>query len=888
MSSDEPAELGPQPEPDAARWHRVTELFHAAADLSPDEQREFLRSRSGGDESLVSEVEALLLEDRTPDSLLDRPLPEVARPLLGPEALEAHVGPYRVVRLLGEGGMGVVYLVERADLGSRAALKLLRDAWLSPSRRLRFQSEQRTLAQLDHPAIAQLHDAGALPDGTPWFAMEYVEGVPITEYCRARKSSLAERLRLFRAVCEAVQHAHRHAVIHRDLKPSNILVKPDGTVKLVDFGIAKQIEALDPTTEPTRTGLRLMTPAYAAPEQFEGKRLGVHTDVYALGVVLHELLTGVLPFDLAGTAPHEAARRILESEPVRPSVAARERLGAGRAAWADLDVLCLTAMQRDPARRYRSVEALIRDLDHHLHGEPLDARADTVRYRLGKFLRRHARAVSAAALLALAVVGLSTFYAVRLVRARNAVAAEAARTARIQRFMLQLFEGGTGEVGPAADLKVADLVDRGVREARSLDADPAVQAELLQTLGGIAQNLGRLDQAEELLQDSLAKRRAHFGPDNAEVARSLVALGVLQSARARFDEAERLVREGLAMLRRHLPSADPAVARATSALGKVLENKGDYPAAIRTLEEAVRLQSGRPDGLADLSESLTELANSHFYAADYAKSDELNRRVIALDRQLYGDRHPHVADDLINLGAVQFEWGRYAEAERQDREALDIFRAWYGPDHPETASAQTLLARALVKLGRLDEAGTLLTLALATQERVYGKVHPRVASTLNELGHIAREQGRLDESAADFQRMADIYTDVHHGKHYLIGIALSNLAGVEQLRGQPSRAEALFRRVLALYAEVLAQDHPLQGIARVRLGHAVLAQGRAADAEPESRAGYELLKAKPQPPAAWMKMAREDLAAEARALGRPEEAARLEAELAAAAAEAKR
>ena len=244
--------------------------------------------------------------------------------------------------------MGVVYLVEREDVGGRAALKLLRDAWISPSRRARFLTEQRTLAQLDHPGIAQLHDAGTLTDGTPWFAMEYVEGVALTEHCRAQGSGLAERLRLFRAVCEAVQHAHRHAVIHRDLKPSNILVKADGAVKLLDFGIAKQLETTGPGTDPTRTGLRLMTPAYAAPEQVTGGRLGVATDVYALGVLLFELLSGRLPFELAGLSPHEAARRVLEQDPPRPSSVPGRPVQAGRAAWADLDVLCLTAMQRDP------------------------------------------------------------------------------------------------------------------------------------------------------------------------------------------------------------------------------------------------------------------------------------------------------------------------------------------------------------------------------------------------------------------------------------------------------------------------------------------------------------------------------------------------------------
>jgi len=618
-----------EPASGPARWRLIQDLFHAAADLPASEQHAFLESRTEGDPTLVAEVEALLVEDRTPGSFLDRSLPEVANHLLGPDS-PGRVGPYRVLRLLGEGGMGVVYLVEREDVGGRAALKLLRDGWVSPSRRARFLTEQRTLAQLDHPAIAQLHDAGALPDGTPWFAMEYVEGVPLTEYCRARSCSLAERLRLFRAVCEAVQHAHRHAVIHRDLKPSNILVKPDGAVKLLDFGIAKHLDPTGPATDPTRTGLRLMTPAYAAPEQVEGGRLGVQTDVYALGVLLFELLAGRLPFELTGLQPHEAARRVLEQEPPRPSQVAGRPVQASRGAWADLDVLCLTAMQRDPARRYPSVEALIRDLDHHLAGEPLDARPDSLAYRAGKLLRRNARSVLVASAVGLAVLGVTAYAAVRLARARDAVAAEAARTQRIQQFMLQLFEGGTGEVGPSSDVKVVDLVDRGVREAQSLEAEPAVEAELLQTLGGIAQNLGRLDQAGALLARALELRRTAFGPDHPDVARSLVASAQLSSARGDYGEAEKQTREGLAILRRHLSRNDPEVARAVSALGRILENAGRYPDAIRELEEAVRLQTGRPGLEGDLSASLTELANCHFYVGQYAEADALNQKVLAL------------------------------------------------------------------------------------------------------------------------------------------------------------------------------------------------------------------------------------------------------------------
>src|SRR5215467_1042188 len=337
---------------DSARWERIQSLFHGAVDLRGSEQRTFLSLACGGDQALISDVLALLEEDAKGNSLLDRGMAEVARQMLdtaaSPSFASQQFGKYRIQRLLGEGGMGVVYLAEREDLHDLVAIKILRDAWLSPARRERFASEQRTLAQLNHASIARLYDADTLPDGTPWFAMEYVEGVPLTEYCRLHQCSIETRLELFRAVSEAVQYAHSEAVIHRDLKPSNILVKPDGSVRLLDFGIARQLESLDTPVNQTMTGLRLMTPAYAAPEQIRGERVGIHTDVYSLGVILFELLTGQLPYDLSNLTPAEAASIIAEHEPGRPSSMATLELPlrgssvASKAAWADLDVLCLT------------------------------------------------------------------------------------------------------------------------------------------------------------------------------------------------------------------------------------------------------------------------------------------------------------------------------------------------------------------------------------------------------------------------------------------------------------------------------------------------------------------------------------------------------------------
>jgi serine/threonine-protein kinase len=881
------------PSPDAARWERVQALFHAAVDLPGDEQDAYLTDACGPDAMLKSEVLALIAEDSRGTSLIDRNVADVARRVLGDPASAAPAeffGPYRIIKVLGEGGMGVVFLGTRKDLNTLAAIKILRDAWLSPARRERFAIEQRTLAQLNHPSIARLYDANTLPDGTPWFVMEFVEGVPLTEYCRSRACTIRERLRLLRDVCDAVQHAHRQLVIHRDLKPSNILVRHDGTVKLLDFGIAKQLETVDAPVDQTRTGMRLMTPAYAAPEQIRSGRVGIFTDIYALGVVLYELLVERLPFDLDDRTPAQAEQAIVEQEPERPSVVARRmaRLsGAGphiratsNAAWADLDVLCLTAMHKDPQRRYQTVETFVRDIDHYLAGEPLEARPDSMRYRGHKFVRRNWQPLLAVSVALTSVVGLVTFYTLRLTTARNAAVAEAARTQRIQGFMTTLFQGGDEAAGPSESLRVVTLVDRGVRDARRLDKEPTVQAELYQTLGGIYQQLGNLGRADSLLRASLDERRRVLGRNHPDVAASLVALGLLRNAQAAYDEAERLVREGLAMNRRLLGPNHPAVARATAALGRVLEDRGSYDQAIAVLQEAVRL-SATDSASPDFRASLTELANTHFYAGHFATSDTLNKRILAMDRQRDGDRHPNVGDDLINLGAIQFEWGHFTDAERYYRQALAIIRPWYGDSHPETASNLTMLGRALVSQRKFDEATVILLDALAISERAYGPVHPRVASAVNELGRVAVQTGKLDEAEADFTRMADIYRSVYHDKHYYIGIALSNLAGVYDLRKDYTRAEQLFRDVLRRYDQVLAPDHQLVGIARIRLGKTLVSERRYVEAEQLLLSGLATV-VKQSPTNNWVETARVELVTTYNAMGQPDKAARVRAELAAA------
>ena len=841
---------------DSIRWERVQAIFHQVVDLPEGERLEALRGSCGDDRELFDAVTACLQGDAGGASFLDRRVTHVASDVLGstPSAVpRGTFGPYRLVAIVGEGGMGVVYRAQRDDLGSVAAVKVLRDAWVSPERRERFAAEQRTLAQLVHPSIARLYDAGALPDGTPWIAMEYVEGTPITDHCRTRDKAIHERLRLFRTVCNAVEHAHRHLIVHRDLKPSNVLVTNEDGVKLLDFGIAKHLGATD--ADQTRTGVRLLTPAYATPEQLRGGRIGLYTDVYGLGMILYELLSDRRAYEVSGLTASEAERMILEHDPPKPSA-----VSGRKAAWADLDVLCLTAMHKDPARRYPTVEALIRDVDHFLKREPLEARPDEVSYRLRKFVGRNWASLTAAAAVLAVLLGLVSFYTIRLTAARNTAVTEAARTQRIQRFMLNLFTGGETAVGPAEDLRVLTLLDRGAQEARSLEAEPLVQSELYETLGGVYRTLGKFDQADSLLQAALDRRQSLLGPDDPEVADTLVALGRLRDAQAAYDEAERLIRQGLEKTRSRLGPDHPAVARATSALGQVLENRGVYDQAIPVLSEAVRLHSAPGGDPVELAATLSELANTHFYAGHYDESATLNRRVLDMQRQLHGERHPLVADTLINLGAIQFEGGHFAEAERLDREALEMIRAWYGRDHPATAAALLMTGRAVLQQQRLDEAGVLLREALEIQEQVYGPVHPRVASALNELGLVVLRQGKLDEAEANFRRMTAIYREVYRDKHYYIGVALSNLAGVSQQRGDYRGAESLFREVVQRYANTLPPEHQLVGIAKVRLGRALVSQNRYGEAEQEILAGYAILQKQASPPPRWLAIAREDLA----------------------------
>lgn len=869
------------------RWERLQQLFHAALERPRDERLAFLQGECADDRALFDQVVRMLSADEHHDAILDRDLAAVADSLVsgdGHDSLTGRtLGPYRVLDRIGEGGMGVVYRSERRDPDQQVAIKVLRDAAVSPARRDRFAAEQQALARLNHPAIAQLYHADTLPDGTPWFAMEYVEGRSLTRYCRDTQASIEERLMLVRAVAEAVEHAHRHLIVHRDLKPSNILVGPDGRVKLLDFGIAKHLHDRDTPADHTRTGLRLMTPAYAAPEQLRGDPVGIYTDIYALGVVLYELLAGRTPFDLTGKTPGEAERLILEQDPDRPSLDGRKQAWAtstSRSVWSDLDVLCLTAMHKDVERRYRTVDALIRDIDCYLAGRPLAARPDTVAYRLGKLLRRHRAVATAAAVAISTTVGLVAYYSLRLANAHDATAVEADRTRQIQRFMFSMFRGGDELAGPAESLRVVTLLDRGLEEAYALESEPRLQADLYHTLGGISRQLGQLDRADSLLSLALERRRDLLGTEHPDVATSELAIGELRIEQARYDDAEDLVRPSLARLEHHRSADDPTVVAARVALGKILQERGQYDESIAVLSRSAAGAFPRRADDPAYSHAVTELGNSYFYAGDYATADSLFRLLRDFHRDRYGPRHPTVAGDLINLGAIAFEQGRYPDAERTYREALAITESFYGQDHPKVADGLTMLSRPLLFQEKNDEGWAILQRAREIQERVYGTDHPKVASVMNEIGNVASSLGRLNEAEAAYARVLDIYLSAYDSTHFTVGVATSNLAHVQLISGRYAAAVPLFRRAVAIFSARQSPEHTNTGIARIKLGRALQRLGRNTEAAAESLAGYEIMAAQVDKSSAWLRAARLDLVAAYHALDEHDLADRYRAELA--------
>jgi eukaryotic-like serine/threonine-protein kinase len=681
------------------------------------------------------------------------------------------VSVYRLIHPLGRGGMGEVYLGERADgrFQQKVAIKLVKRGRESGEILRRFARERRILARLEHPGIARLLDGGETPDGRPYFVMERVEGETITDYCRTRGLPLDDRLRLLTSCCDAVDAAHRGLVVHRDLKPSNILVTPDGQVKLLDFGIAKLLADEEDDVQLTREDGRVNTPAYAAPEQILGGGVTMATDVFALGVVLYELLTGVLPYNRRATTPYELAARVEHETAERPSKAAALRAALSepesgkrqrlvRRLHGDLDAITMKALAREPERRYLSAAALAEDLRRYLTSKPVHARPDSRTYRLRKFVKRHRLSVAASGLVAAAVLSALAVSLYETAAARR----EAARAAAAQGFLTSLFEQIDPDRNTGSAPTVRELLERGSeRLDGELGHQPELLAEMHALLGQVFDQLSLSRQGEAQWRRAVETRQALFGPRDARTARAKKGLAISLARQSRYAEAEPLFKELLGQ--EELLGDRREIASVLLNYGNQKRLTGDYAEAAALLEKA-----------AALLESLGEPASRSLAAA------------------------------LTDLGAVYRRLDRGREAVKTLERSLAIRANNQG--RGSTLTARNVLSHVYRDLGELDIAQRYGEEALAEGEKVYPPNHPFIADTLASLGSIARLRGDRAKARALYERSIQSYEGSQPNAS---GIAypLQYLAGLLREDGEPSEAVRLSERALAVRRKAFGDHH---------------------------------------------------------------------------------
>ena len=803
--------------------------------------------------------------------------------------------------------MGEVWVAEQhKPIHRRVALKLIKAGMDTRQVIARFESERQALALMDHPAIAKVFDAGETSDGRPYFVMEHVQGIPITTYCDKNRLTTAERLDLFRHVCEGVQHAHQKAIIHRDLKPSNILVAiQDGIAvpKIIDFGVAKATaRTLTERTMYTELGMLIGTPEYMSPEQAEmtGQNVDTRTDVYSLGAILYELLVGALPFDpkeLRRAGFDEIRRKIREEEPPRPSTKLSamgeasttqaqnrrtERPALIRQIRGDLDRITMKALEKDRTRRYGSASDFAADIGRHLSHQPVLASSPSVPYRLGKFVRRHrvGVAVAAAAVLMLIVFAMMmAMQAQRIARQRD-------RAERISTFLVSLFEASDPDRSKGDRLTARELLDTGVaRLERELANEPETRAALLHTIGCVYSQLGRNDAAKRALEQALPFRRTLSGRDRLDLAATLNELGKVDSRKGDYERAETAYREVLSIRSSLLGADHPEVGKSLHNLAILAQQRGQLAEAEALYKQALPLlkKSDNPsdsglclvalsslyskqDKLGDAFDSSREAldllrrtlgvehsqtlyamnsyAHNLFEVGEYAQAEQLQREVLATWRKLVGDSHFYVGLSYYNLGNTLNEQGRFADAEQALRESLAIWRRTLPDPHLQTAYALNDLAIVLTDQRRCTEAELLYREALTMFQTLKESDPASAAWSLHGLGDVYSCRGQIGEAEKLYRAALELRKKTLGAAHRNVADTEAALGRLLTERGAYEEADRLLQDALNIRRKSLPSTHWKIGYTETLLGSCFQGEHRFDEAERLLLEGYEMLRTK--------------------------------------------
>jgi len=821
-------------------WQKVKDVFAEAIEQPKEHRDRFLREICRDDLGLLEEVESLLEAGDTPNPLIDRESYGLASIINvhGPVYEGKDIGHYRVIREIGSGGMGTVYLAQRSDEEYRkfVAIKVVRRGIDTSDIIRRFRSERQILASLDYPNIARLLDGGTTEDGLPYLVMEYVEGVPVDEYCDRHDLAIEKRLGIFEQICSAVAFAHRNLVVHRDLKPSNIMVADDGIPKLLDFGIAKLLANGSRPADQTATIARIMTPQYASPEQVQGATITTASDIYSLGVLLYKLLTGHHPYRFKTLVPREIEKVICEEEPEKPSKALTRETADTYAAKAhssqvairnskflrgDLDNIILMAMRKDPLRRYASVEQFSDDIRRHIQGLPVRARKDTFSYRGAKFIKRHRFGVAAACLILLSLIAgvVATF------RQGRVAQRERAKAEAVNRFLQTMLNAS----GPDAslrrkhqDLTVKEVLDEAARRlaTEDLSSEPEVKAELQRIIGVSYLSRGQYKLAEDNLTAALAAQTNLYGTDSVEALKTLVQMASLWTSTGDYERASNFYRQRLPLLRERQISGAMAADYLASSLANfalLRRAQGDSKEAETLLRESLTLPYTSTSevtytrGVAEAVLALT--------LADQGELDEAIRMVrakILIIRQ-QPDNEGALSANLTGLGSFLIEKGELAEAEEKLREAEALYR------------------------------------------KIYSQSNTQLGDNLRLQAQAAYMKHNYSEAEARINQTWEVYRISTKPQYINYATALTIQGLIFNQTARPVEAEKILREALKLRSQNMPESHFLRAITTGALGEFLAAQKRFAEAEPLLLNSYESLKSSQTASSPRTRIARERL-----------------------------
>jgi serine/threonine-protein kinase len=862
---------------DRQRWLAASPFLEQALDLPANQRSLFVRQLESRSPEIAADVLRLLAVETTDEfrSFLNVPATFVSAGTAPFPQRGESIGNYRIVEEVGRGGMAVVYLAERADglFEQRVALKVLRFGAVANLGRRHFAQERQILASLNHPGIARLIDGGVTPTGVPYLTMEYVRGVTLDRHCDTHRLSIEERLRLFLQVAEAVHYAHRHLIVHRDLKPSNIVVDAEGAVKLLDFGIAKLLnaDAMASAGPATRDIGALMTPEYASPEQARGEPVTTATDVYQLGLLLYELLTGRAPYDLNGRSAVEALRMICEVDPTPPSGAvaevptaegvapkslatiAEERATTpsrlSRTLSGDLDAIVLMALRKEPERRYSSVASLRDDILRHLRGQPVSAYKGIWFYRTGKFVRRHAVSVAISAISACALVAVSIGYTAQLAHERDNAAMEASRARQeaafarqISEFLTSVFRGSNSRVAQS-DTTARELLERGAaRIETELAGQPALQGRLLTVIGDAYAQYDLNDKAQPLLERALLQNTRLFGANSNEAADSKGGLARIASNRGEFTKAQQLLQEVLAIRERTRGLRHVTTADALHDLAYVYYRLGAAKPAVQSAERAVEIYTeSLPENDERLLSALDRHALALANAGEYERARAAFQALIPRMERTLGPNNARFASALTNLANMKMDLDDFEGVESLLLRVAAIEARLFRPQHNSVTINRLNLAFLYYELGRFREAIPVLQQIISDQQHRTPR-HEFEAAAQNQLGRLLHTRGDLNDAVAPHRAALDAFGETVGKSHWRFGLALREYGELQMERGELGPAEVSLSEALALARSDADAEQAHIAAALVSLGHLYARTNEGSRCESHVREALELYR----------------------------------------------